>query len=894
MNDNIYKENLKDSMGNRPYIVFKNVNHDLKNYRAFLKDIEAKLKELSVLPVKLQRVNRKWGSMEKDSDNEFLKYEIRDDNEQIEAIEKLLFDTEVKHLYITRIRQKGEKHSDNRLVIQDRNGEERQLYFDEDLKKEVTLYVRQDEYQISKQIQAIERLQNKPLREHLPLLKLFKDPRDERLDDVDCYYYDESILRDEGDWSVLTDETRNGTTEQREFVKKALTTADFALLEGPPGSGKTTSIIELVIQLCMLGKRILLVSSTHVAVDNVLKRILTSYEDKCQDVVAPVRIANDKGQIRYKEVEAYRLQELVVTKAKQMKIHLQNSPNRTESQEVLLKALKKESYPRFFETSILEASNLVCGTMIGILQHPQIRRSTIDTPFDVMIVDEASKVTFQEFLVPALYAKKWILVGDVQQLSPYVEGEYVELALSKLLEEKEKKHLQIVFPVWKASQYTPKRVAQNYLKILLSNDFEESKAKEVFGKDLEVFSLNGHFSETPDEILALNAADIVLARNNKKNRDILNRCVYVKAEVFDGVLHGEFQRVQAYYSNTSFNRPAKDIDTWERELAHRLSQHYAFRASPELGEHLKKDIDFLTSYNKVVNAKFERTLKEEIERIKRITMPSILELLQNGLGETLHQGRKLDRILYDGFPAKAKKYKFTSLSYQHRMNDLIAQTSRNHFYEGNLETANTVIDRINPLGTYKQGEDAVIWVTNTEKIKYDRLKKRRLNSNLKEAKQMIGELKDFLEWSKGAPPKEKNEPFEVAVLCFYRDQESLMRRELQRLFRQETIHRYKPIKNFDFGSVKVVLCTVDRFQGDEADMVLLSFTKASYNAFYKSPNRLNVALTRAKYKLVLFGNHKFFGDKNISKALTGLAQFDVRKSSARTTHSKRIAKNRRI
>lgn len=876
---NLYQENLTELMGNRPDITFGNAKRDLNNYYAFLKSVEAKLKELALISLQLKLVEKTENENAHEFETEKLfQYEITDDNKRIEDIEKLLFDTEVKYLYETATRQKGEKHTDNRIEIQNRNGEEKLLWFKENFGEEITLFIRQEEYQIQKQIQAIERLRDRPLAEHLPLLKLFESGYYQKLDATNFDY--NNILNNDEDWNVLTDETRSGTDEQREFVKKALATADFALLEGPPGSGKTTSIIELIIQLCKQGKRILLCSSTHVAVDNVLKRILTSYKDACQELVAPIRIASDKGQIRYEEVEEYHLQKLVRTKTKQMKEHLLKQKNRSESQKKLLDSLKSSPYPKFFEEAILESSNLLCGTMIGILQHPQIKSSTIDVPFDVMIVDEASKVTFQEFLVPALYAKKWILVGDVQQLSPYVEGDYVEIALSPLLKEEQKKHLQTLFPIWKASQYEPKKAADSKLKILLSNDFDKEEVKNVFDKKLAIFDLDSDFRNAQNDALALNASDIVLAKNTNRNREILEKYIYVKAEVYDGFLNGEFRRVQDFLDNRHFNHTEKDRSTWEGELGHRLSQHYSFRSSPELGEHLQRDIDFLTSYDIVVDER-GTTLKEAVERIKRITMPSILEMLQNGLGETLHNGRKLDRILYDGFPRRAKFFKFQSLSYQHRMNDLIAQTSRDNFYDGNLKTANTVAERLNPLATYKNGEEEVIWQTNNDKTSYDKHKQRQLNANETEAEDIINEINDFLDWSKTAQPKEKNEPFEMAVLCFYRDQEALMRRKLRQLFKQKTNHKYQPTKNFDFGNVKIVLCTVDKFQGDEADMVLLSFTKASINAFYKSPNRLNVALTRARYKLVLFGNHGFFKTKNVSDALTELAQFDVRKSSKR-------------
>jgi len=52
------------------------------------------------------------------------------------------------------------------------------------------------------------------------------------------------------EWEVIKeDEKRDGYAEQREFVEKALNTPDFAILEGPPGSGKTTVILELICQI---------------------------------------------------------------------------------------------------------------------------------------------------------------------------------------------------------------------------------------------------------------------------------------------------------------------------------------------------------------------------------------------------------------------------------------------------------------------------------------------------------------------------------------------------------------------------------------------------------------------------------------------------------------------
>ena len=52
----------------------------------------------------------------------------------------------------------------------------------------------------------------------------------------------------------------------------------------------------------------------------------------------------------------------------------------------------------------------------------------------------------------------------------------------------------------------------------------------------------------------------------------------------------------------------------------------------------------------------------------------------------------------------------------------------------------------------------------------------------------------------------------------------------------------------------IELCTVDRFQGHEADFVLISFANRRSTSFLESPNRLNVALTRARYQRVIIGD----------------------------------------
>jgi hypothetical protein len=71
------------------------------------------------------------------------------------------------------------------------------------------------------------------------------------------------------------------------------------------------------------------------------------------------------------------------------------------------------------QTALVRATNLVCATTKGIVG----RGSDLvrHTDYDTLIVDEASRVTESEFLIGAVKARRWVLVGDEHQLPPHVD-----------------------------------------------------------------------------------------------------------------------------------------------------------------------------------------------------------------------------------------------------------------------------------------------------------------------------------------------------------------------------------------------------------------------------------------------------------------------------------------
>mmetsp|Transcript_21345 Transcript_21345/g.63970 ORF Transcript_21345/g.63970 Transcript_21345/m.63970 type:complete len:157 (+) Transcript_21345:1219-1689(+) len=60
---------------------------------------------------------------------------------------------------------------------------------------------------------------------------------------------------------------------QRAAVSLALAAKDIALVHGPPGTGKTTAVVEIIRQEVKRGSRVLAVAASNIAVDNLVERL---------------------------------------------------------------------------------------------------------------------------------------------------------------------------------------------------------------------------------------------------------------------------------------------------------------------------------------------------------------------------------------------------------------------------------------------------------------------------------------------------------------------------------------------------------------------------------------------------------------------------------------------
>ena len=804
--------------------VLQNANYDIRRYTNFINNSIEFLKR-ETLAIKLTKSV---------IDGETRYFPETPTNKKSEKAIDLLFNENTKAVFD----QKKNFYQENSIRIDEQNEDENYITLETDIEGN-TIYLRPDTYQLEQQKKALDNLRNRPLKEHQPLLNLFGLPDSrvwgQRFDEYNNF-----------DWTILTDETKDGVVQQQEFVSKAVQTKDFALMEGPPGSGKTTTIIELIMQFASLGKRILLCSATHVAVDNVIERIKGRHKEICDKEIIPVRISRFEQPVK-ESVRPYLLRNLVNTYKGEIEKHLKKN-NNLESQKFLLENINAKTEQDPIEKIILDSANLVAGTMIGILQHPDIRANKQGASFDVLIVDEASKVTFSDFIVPALHAKKWILVGDVKQLSPYVENDYVSENIASMLPENEQ---QAVVKQFELKTKLDNKRFDDCLKIFFTEtdiNTEFRLLKSEYPK-LQISKIDNAIDEK--QILEINAADVLVCMNSGKVKEFLSKHLFVKSIVVNGSFKRDldYQYKQHYIHNKELPEFSSKDEEWAEMVSSRLNQSFSFRNAGEEFSNIDRELKYL----------IPNEIKDEVYQIRRLVFPSILELLQNGVGKG--EGQRNDRVLSDGFNDIYKQSRFVSLSYQHRMHPDIAKTSAENFYieNQNLRPANTVLE--NRGWNYALNEPFVKWVHNYDKtgnIKGNKI------INPTEVNDIEKELVKFLDWAKNNP-KPNGEHYEVAVLTFYLNQETELRKRIRKITKQSNFSK------FHKDNTDIFLYTVDKFQGQEADLVLLSFTKFTRDAHFNSPNRLNVALTRARFKLVLFGNKEWFKKSAKLKALRDLA-----------------------
>lgn len=215
---------------------------------------------------------------------------------------------------------------------------------------------------------------------------------------------------------------------QNKAVQGVITNENLAIIHGPPGTGKTTTLIEAIDQLVKQGKRILVTASSNTAVDNVAKGLM-------RKSIGILRLGNTlkvddsifsstpEGKMQEaKESKEIKKLKIRAEELRKMSYQYKRSFGKAEREQrnALIKEVKRlrkeiRDIQDYFDEKLFEKASVILGTPVGLKN-----ALPSSAKFDVLFIDEAGQMIEPMAWIVMPFASSWVMAGDPLQLPPTV------------------------------------------------------------------------------------------------------------------------------------------------------------------------------------------------------------------------------------------------------------------------------------------------------------------------------------------------------------------------------------------------------------------------------------------------------------------------------------------
>ncbi|NXD70985.1 SMBP2 protein, partial [Eolophus roseicapillus] len=213
---------------------------------------------------------------------------------------------------------------------------------------------------------------------------------------------------------------------QREAVSFSLAQRELAIVHGPPGTGKTTTLVEIILQAVQQGLKVLCCAPSNVAVDNLVER-LAGHSVRILRLGHPARLLEPIQRHSLDAVLARGDTAQIVADIRkdidQACAKTKKAQDKGERSHFLseIKTLRKELKERE-ETAMATAlshASVVLATNTGASSEGPLKLLP-DNHFDLVVIDECAQALEASCWIPLLKAPKCILAGDHKQLPPTI------------------------------------------------------------------------------------------------------------------------------------------------------------------------------------------------------------------------------------------------------------------------------------------------------------------------------------------------------------------------------------------------------------------------------------------------------------------------------------------